>query len=117
MKCLEEYREIFKKYPLNDKRSKKERNIALHAWRVDKSDYPLLKTEVCRFINENRAIINSVFIKQAICPLINECVDINENDFINELINTVGIDNSQKISLKDIIYISLPIVLSILNSC
>lgn len=39
MKCLEEYSEIFKKYPLNDKRFKKERNIALHSWRVDKNDY------------------------------------------------------------------------------
>lgn len=103
MKCLEEYREIFKTYPLNDKRSKKKRHPAFHAWRVDKNDYTLLKTEVCGFINDNRAIINSVFIKQAICPLINECIDNNENDFINELIKTVGIDNSQKNSLKDII--------------
>lgn len=105
MKCLEEYSEIFKKYPLNDKRFKKERNIELHSWRVDKNDYILLKIEACRFINENRNIINSVFIKQAVCPLIYDCINNNEYDFINELIKTIGIDESQKISLKDIINI------------
>lgn len=105
MKCLEKYLEIFKQYPLHDKRYKKERNIALHTWRVDKNDYTLLKNEICGFINENRTIINSVFIKQAVCPLVYDCINNNDYDFINELIKTIGIDESQKNSLKDIINI------------
>lgn len=102
MKCLEYYLKIFERYPLNDKRFKKERNIALHTWRVDKNDYTLLKIEVCRFIDANRNIINSVFIRQAVCPLVYDCINNNDYDFVNELIKTIGIDESQKISLKDI---------------
>lgn len=102
MNCMEEYSEIFERYPLTNTRVKKERNIALQNWRVNKNDYVLLKSHVCRFINENRIIINSIFIKKAICPLIYDSLNNNEYEFINELIETIGIDESQKISLKDI---------------
>lgn len=105
MNCLEEYLKIFEQYPLNDKRLKKERNITLHNWRVNKNDYPQLKYEVGRFIKENGNIINCVFIKRAVCPLIKDCLNNNEYDFINELIQTIGADEAQKISTEDIINI------------
>ena len=105
MNCLEEYLNIFEQYPLKDKRFKKERNVAMHNWQVNKNEYPIIRSEVCGFIEENFAIINPVFIKQAICPLINECINNDEYNFLNELIQTVGIDESQKISLKAIVNI------------
>ncbi len=105
MNCLKEYLKIFEQYPLIDKRFKEQRNIALHNWQVNKDDYPLLKSQVCGFIRENKTIMNAVFIERAVCPLMNDCFTENEYAFINELIQTVGIDESQKISIRDIIYI------------
>lgn len=102
MNCLEEYRKIFEQYPLMDKRLKKERNIALQNWRIDKNDYPLLKSELCSFIKENHTIINTVFIKRAVCPLIDDCFRNNEDGFINELMQTVGTGSFEKITIKDI---------------
>lgn len=104
MNCLEEYLKIFEQYPLNDKRCKKERNIALHNWRVNKNDYPLLKSKVCSFIQKNDHVINPVFLKQAIFPLINDCLQNEEYEFLNELIQTIGINDFQEISIRDIIY-------------
>lgn len=105
MNCLAEYLKIYEKYPLKYKRFKKERSIALHNWKVDKNDYSLLKDEVCNFIIENIGIINSIFINRAICPLIEECFTKNEYDFVNELIETISLNEKQKISVRDIISI------------
>ena len=105
MNCLAEYLKIYEKYPLKYKKFKKERSIALHNWKVDKNDYSLLKDEVCNFIIENIGIINSIFINRAICPLIEECFTKNEYDFVNELIETISLNEKQKISVRDIISI------------
>lgn len=104
MNCLEEYLKIYEQYPLNDKRLKKERDIALHNWQVNKNDYPLLKSEVCSFIQKNCDMINYVFMKQVIFPLISDCLQNEEYEFIDEFIQTIGISDLQKISIRDIIY-------------
>ncbi len=105
MNCLDEYLKIYEQYPLKDKRFKKVRSIALNNWKVYENDYSLLKDEVCDFITEHSNIINSVFIKQAVCPLIKECFNNNEYLFIDKLIKTIISSESQQISVKDIIII------------
>ncbi|MDD6203535.1 MAG: hypothetical protein PUC05_00855 [Firmicutes bacterium] len=102
MNCLEEYRKIFEQYPLTDIRLKKARNAALQNWQIDKNDYQLLKSELCSFIKENHTIINTVFIKRVVCPLIDDCLGKNDGGFIEELIQTVGTGSFEKITIKDI---------------
>lgn len=103
MNCLDTYLKIFQQYPLSDTSLKKQRNNALHRWQVRKDDYPLLKSQVCAFIKENRTIINPVFIKRAVCPLMEECFAENDYTFINELIETV--DTDPKIAISDLLNI------------
>lgn len=105
MNCLDNYLKIYEQFPLKDKRFKKERNIALNQWKIDENDYSLLKDEVCIFIKEHSDIINSVFIKRVVCPLFEECFNKNEYNFVSELIETITINETQKISVKDIINI------------
>lgn len=107
MNCLENYLKIFEQYPLHDNRFKKERNVALHNWRVAENEYPILKKEICGFIKNIDRLINLVFIKRAICPLIDDCVNTKEYAFIDDLIQTFGIDENKKISIKEVIRIYL----------
>lgn len=105
MNCLDEYKRIFERYPLSDRRLKKQRHAALNDWRADKTDLWRIKAEVCVFIGQNPDIINPVFIKRAVCPLLDECLNKSEYGFIADLIHTVGADKYRKNSIKDILYI------------
>lgn len=105
MNCLEEYLKIFEQYPLNNRRFKKERHIALQKWSATVCDVYLLKIEICNFIKMHFAVINKVFIEKIGCPLFEECLKIGDYDYLTELIEAFNIIEPIIISQGNIINI------------